>query len=41
MGLTVIKTRQHSLIREEEEENQNNYPHCGYLKFVMTVVTAL
>jgi hypothetical protein len=38
MGLTVIKPREQSLIREELYK-QKNSPRCGYLQFIMNVVT--
>lgn len=39
MGLMVIKSRQHSLTREELD-NQKKIALFGYLQFIMTVVTA-
>jgi len=39
MRLMVIKTRELSLIREELN-NKKNWPRCGYVQFIMTVVTA-
>jgi len=39
MGLMVIKTREVSLIREELD-NKKNWPRCGYVQFIIAVVTA-